>query len=51
MNENTLQFIADSIDGKLVVCDDGYVIEVQTGKKRVDFIYDEDGQFEQTKIK
>lgn len=30
MIEKMLQFVADTIDGKLVVCDDGFVIEVKS---------------------
>ena len=49
--ETALEFVAESIDGKLQVCDDGYVICVKTGKHEIDFIYDESGTFEETKVK
>ena len=47
--EKVLQFVAEMIDGKLVVCDDGYVICCQyPGVKGVDFIFDENGAYEKT---
>jgi hypothetical protein len=58
--EKVLQFFADGIDGKLFVCDDGYVIEswitdrnksgVDSGR-RVDYVFSEEGRLEYAEIK
>ncbi len=57
--EKVLQFIADVIDGHLVVCDDGFTIEVkspfmQDGLKdhttHVCIQFDNDGEFDKTII-
>lgn len=58
MPEKTLQFIADIIDGELVVCDDGYTInlflpiEVQkkVGAAKLYLLFDENGTYETSKI-
>lgn len=50
-----LQLVADSVDGKLDPCDDGYVICIllpkpTTGEQRkIDFIYSLEGNLEETK--
>ena len=60
-----MQFLSETLDGKLVVCDDGFVIEHWTTLKegneqvrnstaknmRVDMIFDEDGIFQYSEIK
>lgn len=46
-----LQLVADTIDGTLVVCDDGFVIESYINGLRADYIYDEDGNIEKVEIK
>lgn len=51
MIEKMLQLVADTIDGKLVVCDDGYVIESYVEGMRVDYIFYEDGNMEKVEIK
>ena len=52
MTEQTLQFIADILGGKLVVCVDGFCIcELydQKLKRKYDLIFDKNGQFEYIK--
>ncbi len=51
MIEKILQFVADTIDGKLVVCDDGFVIESWIEGKRADYIFNENGDMEKVEIK
>ena len=55
MEETVLQFVSDMIDGKLVVCDDGYVIESYVessrGTKRVDYLFYNNGKLERAEIK
>lgn len=51
MIEKMLQFVADAIDGNLIVCDDGYVIESYVEGMRADYIYSEDGTMEKVEIK
>lgn len=43
--------VADTIDGNLVVCDDGFVIESYIEGKRADYIFDEQGVMEKVEIK
>mgnify|MGYP001597418324 FL=1 len=50
MIEKVLQFVADTIDGELQVCDDGFVICIKTGREEIDFIYNEAGEYEKTKV-
>lgn len=47
--EKWLELVAETVDGKLQVCDDGYVICCQNGKVAIDFLYGEDGSFQQMK--
>ncbi len=53
--ENTLHFIAEFLDGEYIECDDGYVLCFKNTLKHeeekeliggVDFIFDENGEFE-----
>ena len=52
-----MKFLSETLDGNLVVCDDGFVIEHWTSIKRqsknlrVDMVFDEDGVFEYSEIK
>lgn len=54
MFESTLAFIAEVLDAKYQECDDGYVLccrntlklKGETIEGGVDFIFDEDGEFE-----
>jgi hypothetical protein len=57
--EKVLQFVAEIIDAKFAVCDDGYVIELQSpfmqdglkdSSKHVCIQFNQDGDFDKTII-
>lgn len=47
--QKILQFVADLIDARLDVCDDGFVICIKyPGVRGVDILFDEDGSYGKT---